>query len=102
MFCQEIYDILNSKYPKAECELSFNSDYELIVAVILSAQCTDKRVNQITPLLFKKYPTIFDLASANLYELKEIIKTCGFFNNKSNNCLFISPSTLFSQSSVMA
>lgn len=65
------------------CELNFNNNYELLIAVILSAQCTDKRVNMITPQLFKKYPTPQSLANANLEEVKQIIKPCGFYNNKS-------------------
>ena len=81
----EIYEILNKKFPQAMCELNFNNNYELIVAVILSAQCTDKRVNMVTPDLFEKYPTVLALAKANLDDVKEIIKPCGFFNNKAKN-----------------
>lgn len=78
---------LNNHYADAKCELNFNNNYELIVAVILSAQCTDKRVNQTTPKLFEKYPTIYHLASASLSELQQIIMPCGFFRNKSANLI---------------
>lgn len=85
MNASKIYDILEKKFPEAMCELHFKNNYELIVSVILSAQCTDKRVNMITPALFKKYPNVKALANANIDEVKEIIKPCGFFNNKAKN-----------------
>lgn len=84
---KQIFEILKNKFPAADCELNFNNNYELIVAVILSAQCTDKRVNIVTPNLFKKYPTVKDLANANEQELKNIIHSCGFYNNKSKNLI---------------
>ena len=84
---KQIFEILKNKFPVADCELNFNNNYELIVAVILSAQCTDKRVNLVTPNLFKKYPTVKDLANANEQELKNIIHSCGFYNNKSKNLI---------------
>lgn len=84
---KQIFEILKNKFPFADCELNFNNNYELIVAVILSAQCTDKRVNIVTPNLFKKYPTVKDLANANEQELKNIIHSCGFYNNKSKNLI---------------
>lgn len=84
---KQIFEILKNKFPVADCELNFNNNYELIVAVILSAQCTDKRVNIVTPNLFKKYPTVKDLANANEQELKNIIHSCGFYNNKSKNLI---------------
>lgn len=84
---KQIFEILKNKFPAADCELHFNNNYELIVAVILSAQCTDKRVNLVTPNLFKKYPTVKDLANANEQELKNIIHSCGFYNNKSKNLI---------------
>ena len=84
---KQIFEILKNKFPVADCELHFNNNYELIVAVILSAQCTDKRVNIVTPNLFKKYPTVKDLANANEQELKNIIHSCGFYNNKSKNLI---------------
>jgi endonuclease-3 len=74
-------------YPNSKTELNYKNIYELLVAVILSAQCTDKRVNQITPKLFQKYPDTKSLANANLEELKEIIKSCSYFNNKAKNLI---------------
>lgn len=78
---------LNSEYKDAECELHFKNNYQLIVAVILSAQCTDKRVNQVTPELFKKYPTVQSLAQADKTELEQIILPCGFYHNKAKNLI---------------
>ena len=60
-----IYNELGKMFKDAKCELNFDNPYTLIVAVILSAQCTDKRVNMVTPTLFAKYPTVFDMAKAN-------------------------------------
>jgi endonuclease-3 len=74
-------------YSGATTELNYKNDFELLVAIILSAQCTDKRVNIITPILFEKYPTIQQLANAKLGDVKEILKTCSFFNNKSKNII---------------
>lgn len=73
--------------PTAETELVYMNPYELIVAVILSAQCTDKRVNMITPGLLKKYPTPFDLAKASQDEVFELIKSCSYPNNKARNLI---------------
>jgi endonuclease III len=87
------YDILIikekfiEKYSNAVTELSYKNNYELLVAIILSAQCTDKRVNIITPALFSKYPTTKELANANLEETKELLKSCSFFNNKAKNII---------------
>ncbi len=74
-------------YPDSTTELHYKNLYELLVAVMLSAQCTDKRVNMITPALFEKYPDIPSLANADLDEIKEIIKSCSFFNNKAKNLI---------------
>ncbi len=74
-------------YPSAKTELNYNNLYELVVDVILSAQCTDKRVNIITPAFFKKYPDIRSLANADLEDVKELIKSCSFFNNKAKNLI---------------
>ncbi|NLC27203.1 MAG: endonuclease III [Campylobacteraceae bacterium] len=78
---------LIERYKDADTELSYNSLYELIIAVMLSAQCTDKRVNIITPALFKKYPNIKSLSKAPLEDIKELIKSCSFYNNKAKNLL---------------
>jgi len=84
---QEIKEIFLKHYPNSVTELKYSNLFELIVAVMLSAQCTDKRVNIITPNLFAKYPTPIDMANANLQDLKELIKTCSFFNNKAKNLI---------------
>ena len=90
----EVVNQLKKDYPNPRCELSFASDYQLVVAVILSAQCTDKRVNQTTPALFKKYPTVFDLAKADLSDVEAIIKPCGFFKNKAKNIVNMAKSVV--------
>ena len=82
---KEVLKLLEMHYPNAKCELVFNSPFELLVATILSAQCTDERVNKVTPELFRHYPTVDSLANSDIEELKEIIRTTGFFNNKAKN-----------------
>lgn len=84
---EKIFDTLKNRFQVARCELNFRNNYELIVAVILSAQCTDKRVNLVTPALFEKYPTVFDLAKAERDEVIKLIHSCGFYNNKSTNLI---------------
>src|SRR3954447_4299651 len=74
---------LHATYPDAQCELDFTSPLELLVATILSAQTTDKRVNLITPILFARYPTAADYAAADRSELEELLKPVGFFRAKS-------------------
>ena len=82
---EEIKRLFLEHYPNSVTELNYNSLYELLVAVMLSAQCTDKRVNIITPALFEKYPNIEALSKANIDDVKELIKSCSFFNNKAKN-----------------
>ena len=82
---RSIYRILTKEYPDARCELDFNSPLELLVATVLSAQCTDVRVNAVTPVLFKRFPTLETLAAAKLSEVEEIIYSTGFFRSKANN-----------------
>jgi len=84
---EEIKKILLEKYKDAKTELNYKNDYELLVSIILSAQCTDKRVNIITPALFQKYPSTKELANSNLDDVKEIIKSCSFFNNKAKHLI---------------
>ncbi len=84
---EEIKKRFLEHYKGSKTELNYNNDYELLIAIILSAQCTDKRVNIITPELFKKYPDIKSLANADIEEVKEIIKSCSFFNNKAKNII---------------
>lgn len=79
---QEILEILERTYPNATTALHYRTPWELLVATILSAQCTDKRVNEVTPGLIQKYPTVADFANANQAELAEDIRSTGFFNNK--------------------
>jgi endonuclease III len=82
-----MYALLIEDYPEAICELDHTTPFELLVATILSAQCTDARVNLVTPALFAKYPTPQDLAEADRDELEELIRTTGFFHNKANSLL---------------
>lgn len=81
-------------FNQAVTELSYSNDYELLIAIILSAQCTDKRVNIITPALFEKYPTVNELSVANLEDVKELLKSCSFFNNKSKNIIKMAQSVV--------
>lgn len=83
----EILKTLDRMYPNATCALHHGSAWELLVATILSAQCTDKRVNEVTPGLFKKYPTIRDFAGASQAELAQDIRSTGFFNNKARSVI---------------
>ncbi|MGH7450243.1 MAG: endonuclease III [bacterium] len=80
-----ILNKLRELYPDAKCALRFTNPFELLVATILSAQSTDKTVNQITPALFKKYPTPAAMAEADITELEEVIRPSGFFHNKARN-----------------
>lgn len=84
---KEIHDIFIEKYSDAVTELNYKNAYELVVAVALSAQCTDIRVNLITPSLFAKYPTPKALAEADIEDVKSIINSCSFFNNKAKNII---------------
>lgn len=81
MKSEEIINILDSYYPTARCELNYNHDYELLIATILSAQCTDKRVNMVTNILFNKYD-LNGLKDATLKEIEEIIRPCGSYTKK--------------------
>ena len=81
----ELINILRKTYPDAKCSLDFNTPFELVVAVCLSAQCTDERVNLTTPKLFERCKTIEDYANIDLSELEELIHPCGFYKNKAKN-----------------
>ena len=88
----DIINILKNTYPDAKCSLDFTTPFELVVAVSLSAQCTDDRVNKTTPILFNKCKTIEDYANIDLNELEQIIHPCGFYKNKAKNikkCAFL-------------
>lgn len=83
----KILKLLDEMFPNAVCALHHNSPWELLVATILSAQCTDKRVNEVTPGLFAKYPTVEDFAHVSQEELAQDIKSTGFFNNKAKSLI---------------
>jgi endonuclease-3 len=78
---------LDEMYPAATCALHHSNAWELLVATILSAQCTDKRVNEVTPGLFRKYPTMRDFAAASQQEMAQDIRSTGFFNNKAKSVI---------------
>ncbi|MFH1416619.1 MAG: endonuclease III [Elusimicrobiota bacterium] len=82
-----IYDMLCNEYPRAKTALRFRTPWQMLVATILSAQCTDKRVNEVTALLFEKHPSIADYLDMPQDKLISFIKPAGFFNNKSKNIL---------------
>lgn len=84
---EEIIKRLDLMFPNASCELIYNNNYELLVAVMLSAQTTDKSVNKVTKNLFSKYPSIYELSNANVIEVEEIIKTLGLYHNKAKNII---------------
>lgn len=79
--------LLRKEYPDAKCELDYRTPFELAAATILSAQCTDKRVNMVTPVLFARYPDARALAGANQEDVEEIIKSTGFFHNKAKSLI---------------
>lgn len=81
----EVIERLKEAFPDAHCELDFTNPYELLVATMLSAQCTDVRVNMTTKTLFPKYPTVYDLAAAPISEIEEAIKEVGLFRTKAKN-----------------
>ncbi len=81
----EIVRLLKKYYPNAHCALDHKNPFELLVATILSAQCTDDRVNTVTPALFKKYPTAQKMANAKIEDLEELVRSTGFFKNKASN-----------------
>jgi len=80
-----IYRQLTKSYPNVRCELDYNSAFQLLVATVLSAQCTDKRVNQTTPVLFKKYPNPKKMAKADLIDIQRLVKSTGFYRAKAKN-----------------
>ncbi len=83
----QIVEILRDYYPEATCSLDFETPFQIVIAVMLSAQCTDERVNKTTPLLFKNYGTPEKLANIDLKELEKIIHPCGFYKNKAKNAI---------------
>lgn len=79
--------MLEGRYPEALCELDHRSPFELLAATILSAQCTDARVNTVTPVLFARYPDARRLAAADVAEVEDIVRTTGFFRSKAGNLI---------------
>lgn len=90
----EIIELLNISHSNPVCELNFNTPFELLIAVILSAQCTDKRVNEVTKELFKKYNTPVAFANADVGEIEKAIYACGFYHNKASNIIRCSRSLI--------
>ena len=84
-----IINYLDSLFPNPKCELNYTKDYELLISVMLSAQTTDKRVNEVTSVLYKKYDTLEKLASANILDIIDIIRPIGTFYKKSSNVIAI-------------
>ena len=84
-YARRIVRHLAKGYPDAECALYYDSPFQLLIATILSAQCTDQRVNIVTEKLFQKYPTAFDLAAATQSQVERIVKSAGFFRSKAKN-----------------
>ncbi len=87
-YIQEIFDRMEKEYGRdLTCYLNHDDAWQLLVATIMSAQCTDARVNEVTKVLFKRYPTVADLASADILELEDIIHSVGFYHNKAKNII---------------
>ena len=82
---QSVIEILKKQYPDALCALQYDKDYELMIAVRLSAQCTDARVNLVTPALFQAYPTLESLANADIQDIENHIHSCGFYRQKAKD-----------------
>ena len=91
---EEIKTLFLEHYPDSVTELEYSNLYELLISVMLSAQCTDKRVNIITPALFQAYPDAISLANADLDQVKSYINTCSFFNNKAKNLIKMAQSVV--------
>lgn len=81
----EIYDRLSQRYPEPKPALDYTTPWELLVATALSAQCTDQRVNMVTPVFFEKWPTIQQAADADVAEIEQVVRSTGFFRNKAKN-----------------
>ena len=79
----KIFEYLDKLYPNPKCELDYNKDYELLIAIVLSAQTTDKRVNKVTKILFSKYKNLLELSKANISDIENIIREIGTFRRKS-------------------
>nr|DAW91212.1 MAG TPA: putative EndoIII-related endonuclease [Bacteriophage sp.] len=91
---KEIIAYLDTIIPNPRCELEYSKDYELLIATMLSAQTTDKRVNEVTRALFKKYPSLKDLVDADIEDIKQIIRSIGTYNKKASNIKSIAKNLL--------
>lgn len=98
---KEIVNILKKYYPEATCSLNFETPFQIVIAVMLSAQCTDERVNKTTPLLFKDYGTPEKMAKIDIKKLEEIIHPCGFYKNKAKNALDCSKKLIIDYNSIV-
>jgi endonuclease-3 len=87
---RSIYRILSKTYPNVRCELNYKTPFQLLVATVLSAQCTDKRVNQTPPALFKKYPNPKKMAEADIKDIQRLVKSTGFYRAKAKNIKLLS------------
>ena len=101
MIMNDIIDYLDSIIPNPKCELNYQKDYELLLAVMLSAQTTDKRVNMVTAILFKKYPSLESLANADIEDIIQIIKPIGTYHKKASNIKEISKQLLEKQNGIV-
>ncbi|MDD2518910.1 MAG: endonuclease III [Bacilli bacterium] len=97
----EIIDYLEELFPNADCELNYSKDYELLLAVMMSAQTTDVRVNMVTAILFKKYPNLESLANADIEDIMAIIKPIGTYKKKSQNIIDIANKLLKEQNGIV-
>ena len=84
LMMNNIGNYLDELFPDPKCELVYNNDYELLIAIVLSAQTTDARVNSVTPVLFNKYKTLYELSNANVRDLELILRPIGSFRKKAN------------------
>ena len=98
---QEIINYLDELFPNPKCELNYTKDYELLIAVMLSAQTTDKRVNMVTDILFKRYDSLEKLSNADINDIIDIIKPIGTFNKKASNVINIAKSLLINQNGIV-
>ena len=87
----EIVEGLKAEYPLADCTLDYKKDYELLFSVRLAAQCTDERVNQITPALFARFPTLEAFAEADVAEVEEYVHSCGFYRATARDIVACAP-----------
>ena len=87
---KNILEALKALYPDALCALHYGKDYELMIAVRLSAQCTDARVNLVTPALFARYPTLQSFAEADIADVEELVRSCGFYHHKARDIVMAS------------